>query len=298
MRFSGGLAIRRIRVRAGSTSGSGHPSCNEPKGRVPFMPRSITKRRGFQLLLCSILAGGSTTSVRAVAAQPKALHEPVPATSPDDPPADAPPPTRRGLQLGVRAGYAVPLGQFEGGTSALPDRTEVRQSNDLSRLYGGQFTLLFEVGAKVQDHIFVGGYLGGGLGGAGSDFRSLCGQSGVSCLTSLFRIGFEGQYHFIPDGLVNPWLGFGIGYEAASFSARGPSGEARASTSGVEFADLILGVDFRLTKQVGFGPVLDVSVAQYGNAELQTNGTIRGGELAEKALHSWLTLGARTVFFP
>ncbi len=189
------------------------------------------------------------------------------------------------------------MGQLEGGTSLVQD-TNVRQTNDLSRMYGTQGVLLFEVGAKVHDHIFVGGYLGGGLGGSGSEFQSMCGRSDVSCLSSLLRIGFEAQYHFIPDGLFNPWAGVGLGYEAASLHVRGPGGEANVSASGLELADFMIGADLRVSQKVGLGPVLSASVAQYGTAKIESNGTTRSGDIGDRAIHSWFNLGARAVFFP
>ena len=190
------------------------------------------------------------------------------------------------------------MGQLEGGTSTVYDNPNLRQTNDLSRMYGTQGVVLLEIGAKVQDHIFVGGYLGGGLGGSGSDFQSACGRSGVSCLTSLFRLGFEAQYHFIPDGLINPWVGVGLGYESASLHVRGPGGEAKVSASGIELADLMIGADVRLTQKIGIGPVLSASAAQYSTAELESNGTTKSGDIGDKAIHSWFNLGARAVFFP
>jgi hypothetical protein len=225
---------------------------------------------------------------------------PAPAPSTAERPADdgSPPPARRGIQVGLRAGAALPMGQLEGGTSTVYDNPNLRQTNDLSRMYGTQGVVLLEIGAKVQDHIFVGGYLGGGLGGSGSDFQSACGRSGVSCLTSLFRLGFEAQYHFIPDGLFNPWVGVGLGYESASLHVRGPGGEAKASASGLELADLMIGADVRLTQKIGIGPVLSASAAQYSTAELESNGTTKSGDIGDKAIHSWFNLGARAVFFP
>ncbi len=203
---------------------------------------------------------------------------------------------RRGLQVAADLAYATPIGRLEGGSSARADGT--LRPNDLARIFGPQGMLGFEVGAKVQDHIFVGGYLAGSFGGSGTDFSSLCNQSDVSCLSSVFRLGFAFKYHILPASFVNPWLGVGLGYEGASLNLKGPGGDVSVTASGVEMP-LSLGADIRLSKHLGIGPKVDFTVAQYQRGEIRGSAVAtQRGELDEKAVHSWLTFGARAVFFP
>lgn len=207
------------------------------------------------------------------------------------------PPARRGLQVAADLGYAMPLGRLEGGTSQVGD-SNIRQSNDLARLFGAQGMLTFEVGAKVQDHIYVGGYLAGSFGGVGTDFTSLCDRSDVKCFTDVFRLGFAFKAHLLPASFVNPWLGVGLGYEGAGLTAKGPNGEMSLTASGVELP-LSLGADIRLSKHIGIGPKVDLTVAQYGHAELQgVDGKVTSSSVDDKDIHSWLNVGARAVFFP
>ncbi len=217
---------------------------------------------------------------------------------PGEPPADGAPPAHRGLQVSVDLGFALPLGRFEGGTSTPRDKPTLRQSNDLSRFFGSQGTLVVEVGAKVQDHIFVGGYLGGSLGGSGTDFDSPCGQSNVSCLANGLRFGLIAKYHILPAGFLNPWLGVGVGYEVARFSAKGPGGDASVTATGIEMP-LTAGADIRITKNIGFGPKIDLTVANFVHAEGKSNGAVTSSDTIEnQAIHSWMNLGARVVFNP
>ncbi len=70
------------------------------------------------------------------------------------------------------------------------------------------------------------------------------------------------------------------------------------SAAGWEFAHLMAGVDFRMSKTVGIGPFVDLSVAQYSSANSGASNTTTTTDIKDKALHEWLTLGARLVIFP
>jgi hypothetical protein len=119
-----------------------------------------------------------------------------------------------------------------------------------------------------------------------------------SCLASSFRIGVEIQVHFQPAERLNPWLGYGFGYESLSVSASGGGPEVSRSVNGLEFARLSGGLDVRLSRSFGVGPVLDFAIGQYGHEHQQTNGGAADFSIQDSALHEWLTLGVRGVFFP
>jgi hypothetical protein len=59
------------------------------------------------------------------------------------------------------------------------------------------------------------------------------------------------------------------------------------------------GVDFRLSKDVGIGPLIDFSVGQYTRESVSENGnTLSSGTPSQTALHEWLLIGGRVVIFP
>ena len=63
------------------------------------------------------------------------------------------------------------------------------------------------------------------------------------------------------------------------------------------------GVDFRITRVFGIGPFADFALGQYSGASLKLSAPGRptvdkNGDLANTALHQWLTLGVRVTFFP
>jgi hypothetical protein len=127
--------------------------------------------------------------------------------------------------------------------------------------------------------------------------------SGVDCSAHDIRVGLQGQYRFMPKESVNPWVGLGIGYEwlGGSISANTPLGSVEGSfdVHGFEFLNLQGGADFKVADGVGIGPFLSFSLGEYtdGSVAATGAGTVSGsGELANKSLHEWLTLGVRGAF--
>ncbi|WP_044986327.1 hypothetical protein [Sorangium cellulosum] len=244
-------------------------------------------------------ATGAPAAAEPTGSAPPVMTLGYDAPSFEDPAFDAPPvkepadgalPAARGVQMAVRSGYAIPMGDATGAGA-----------DELSSSFGGQVPVLIEVGVKSGDSVFFGLYAGLGFGGPGSAADAQCSSSGLSCDAQTFRIGPEVQVHLHPAGKVNPWLGYGLGLEISTISMRGPGGNASMSLMGVELAHLMAGVDFRLSSALGAGPVLDLSLAQYSSMTMELNGVeVPGasGQIAETALHAWLSLGARLVLFP
>jgi hypothetical protein len=203
--------------------------------------------------------------------------------------ADQPPPAHSGFQLALRTGYAIPLGSFDDEPGA-----------DMSKIYSGQVPFIVDIGGKIGKYVFLGGYLGLGIGGTGDLLSPACDLSGASCATATFRTGIEVEYNFLPDRLANPWVGYGIGYESSAAGISVPGQSDRSfSGQGIEFAHLLGGVDFRLGRVFGIGPFVDFSVGEYFHAHIDVgNSTALDGSIDQTAIHEWLTFGVRGVFFP
>lgn len=199
------------------------------------------------------------------------------------------PAERVGFQMDIRTGYSIPSGDV---AKTIGTNESVKMSDWAS----GQVPLVVDIGAKVIPMLFVGGYFGFGFGGPAGQLETACNEDGGSCLAVGVRLGAEAQVHFIPAGDVNPWLGYGIGYESLSFSRSGGASSDNDSftLSGWEYAHFMGGVDFRLSRVVGLGPFVDYSLGQYGSA---SDGDV-SVDIPNTSLHSWLTLGVRVVFFP
>jgi len=124
----------------------------------------------------------------------------------------------------------------------------------------------------------------------------------VNCNGLSLRFGGLVQYNIRPAATVNPWVGVAIGYEIARSSGTNGKNSVENRLAGLELAHLMAGVDFRLGPLFGIGPFADFALGQYSTAETVQNAggrvTTLGGDIADSALHEWVTLGARGVFFP
>jgi hypothetical protein len=198
------------------------------------------------------------------------------------------PPPRTGFQMALRSGYMIPFGQATGVPGA-----------DMTNIFSGQVPLILDIGSKLSESFFLGGYVGLGFGGAAGTLGNLCNRVQASCVTASFRLGIEALVYLSPDAATNPWVGYGIGLESTGFNATAGGETVQFAAAGWEFGHLMAGVDFRMSKSVGFGPVVDLSFGQYNHATIQSPGVPQqDGTIANQAMHEWLLVGARVVFFP
>ncbi|HKO50613.1 MAG TPA: hypothetical protein VJV79_22975 [Polyangiaceae bacterium] len=199
------------------------------------------------------------------------------------------PPARKGFQMDIRTGWSMPMGTaFGGGQGLTPSDTR------LWEITSGHVPFIVDIGAKVMPELFVGGYFGLGFGGAGGKTLDACEASHSDCSTVDLHFGVEAQYHILPAGLANPWIGYGLGFE--SFGLRqSANGISRTTTlTGFEFARFMGGVDFRITRVFGVGPFIDLSMASFSRISDGDNSQ----SIDQTRTHTWLTFGARFVLFP
>jgi outer membrane protein W len=237
--------------------------------------------------------GGATGTPSQPPANPPAAPPPVvtapPAAAgdltevPEEKRHDAPPP-HTGFQIAARAGVAIPLG-------------DAAKDTPLSDGLGAQFAAIVDIGGKIVPQVFLGAYLGGNVGAVGSQTSKDCDTvRATGCLGLTYRIGVQVQYHIIPDGKVDPWLGYGIGYEVSRVTGSAPGTTYSTTLVGPEYGHILAGVDFRVTKIFGIGPFVDFSFGKYTNASSEPSG--KSAEIPDKAMHEWLTIGAKFLFFP
>jgi hypothetical protein len=210
-----------------------------------------------------------------VARQARADTEPVPA--------------HHGFQLSLRTGASVPFGNASGTTP-------------MSDAFSLQAPLLVDVGWKPIPQLFVGVFGGTAVGGAAGQVASTCDQLGVNCVGVAFRGGVLAEWNFRPGETLNPWVGYGFGYELGSSSGSSARNRISNSFRGFEFAHVLGGLDFRLQQYFGIGPFVDAALGTYSVAESETNqgGRVakRGGAIEDTAIHVWITFGVRLVLLP
>jgi hypothetical protein len=225
---------------------------------------------------------------------PAATVNPQPAAA--EPPKSAFRPAARGFQAAFRTGLLFPVG----------DATS--QPNDtLASRYAWQVPIAVDLGMRFAQNYFVGGYLGIGFGSTGSDARleRACSdddddlENDIVCSAVTLRAGVEVHYNFRPDQRLNPWVGYGFGFEAASakLSDHAQGYEETVTSSGLTYAQLSAGFDMR--HAVGFGPFVEAAVGSFRRVTTDSGAALTTSRpIDDQALHAWLMLGLRLVVNP
>jgi hypothetical protein len=186
--------------------------------------------------------------------------------------------------------------------------TTAEPRDSLSGRYGWQW-VPFDVGlgAKPIEELYVGGYLNLGVGYEGGDLKTekRCEagddlEDDVSCSSVNVHAGLEVRYSFTPEDSSTGWLGYGIGYTAATESIA-DAGKYRESSTvkGVDWARLSGGFDFRFARGFGMGPFAVFHVGRYVHQRTEIRDVVTfSGAISDAAFHAWLTVGLRMVIFP
>jgi hypothetical protein len=181
-----------------------------------------------------------------------------------------------GLELGVRTGYALPLG-----------RTTGNANDEFSDTTSGVVPIWFDVGCRFNEHMLLGAYLQ--YGSAHSDTTQDC-QTGTCPATDIL-FGGQFHYHLFPDRLVDPWFGIGAGYEILNFTKEG-GGTVDYTLEGFDFFNIQAGADIKIMRNVGIGPFGGLTLGQFSNC----SDSCSMPNIAPQALHEWLTFGIRFVY--
>ena len=194
-----------------------------------------------------------------------------------------------GLELGVRTGYSIPIGNAVGSSGG-------GSSSSLSDLYNGVVPIWIDAGYRFNPHWYVGAFFQYGIGLVNKGSSGLNCGSGVSCSGSDMQLGLDVHYHFTPRMAFDPWIGLGTGYEIAGVSASQGGQSLSGSLSGFEFINVQGGVDFKPSRDFGIGPFVMFALDEYGSCSSSGTGLSGSCTITNTALHEWFTIGARGVF--
>lgn len=216
-----------------------------------------------------------------------------------------PAPHRAQVVLGLRAGYAFPTGEAAGigGFGTFKERD----------LYGGAIPIQVEASWRFNPSFSAGPYLSYGFAWPGSQLKSVVCDQATSC-TGLadIRVGAQAAWSFGLLGPVEPWIGFGAGWETAHFGARNasfptglpppndrtPPDKLEGSLRGWEIS-LQGGADWKASPSLAVGPFIQVQVGQYRVQDVRylAPGTVPGnGGIPTVKSHQFVVVGARGKF--
>lgn len=193
-----------------------------------------------------------------------------------------PPPSRGQLGGALRIGVDTPSGSLYSG-EGIRDQ------------FGRQLSVSGELGVRITPQFLLGGYLGAGFGDAGPRFDAAC--YGSHCGAWSARIGFLAQYDFAPWSTVSPWIGYGVGFTAASTSGDAPGARFEYSYAGIDVARLSAGLDFRPNRTVGMGLYAEWTFGVYRAYHWSEEGlTVAEGSVSDPTVHQWFSIGPRITF--
>jgi hypothetical protein len=181
-----------------------------------------------------------------------------------------------GMSLGIRASYSLPAGN---AVAFSP----------LNDIVSGGVPLTVDLGYRLDRNILVGAYFQASTGFINDlSFVKNC-PTTASCHSNLMRFGIEGIYTFLPQAILAPWVGLGIGYEILNTSFAGTD----RSLGGWEFVNVQLGADYVFSSLFKMGPYAQASLAQYSNS------SANGGpswDVSATSLHMWWQFGVKGTF--
>ena len=192
-----------------------------------------------------------------------------------------------GLDVGARVGYGIPFGNLEYSA------TDSNRDEPLNDFVTGQVPIWIDLGYRLIRSVLVGAYFQYGFA-----FVKDC-PSGVNCSAHDTRLGLQAQRRFLPGEPIDPWVGFGIGYEWLGASQRVGGRETDISFDGFEFANFQAGLDFATVAGLSVGPFASLSLGEYSHISVAPPDLgSGGGDIARKDIHEWLVLGVKAAFDP
>ena len=181
-------------------------------------------------------------------------------------------PSDVGFSFGLRVGYGIPFGNAAG--------------TPLNNVVFGMIPIGVDAGWFFNPHLYAGVYLYYGFGLAAGLGIDTCGEDESGCSAKTVRVGALVHWHFNPSGLLDPWIGGGLGYEALLLSSSNPETIDANQSSGIYgiAATLEGGLDLKPLKYMGLGPYVELAAGPYV-ADSQGDALFQ--------MHGWLTFGVR-----
>jgi hypothetical protein len=182
------------------------------------------------------------------------------------------------LSVGLRAGYARPVGDLEKGLD---------QEDFITR----QVPIQLDIDYRLLLGFTVGVYGSYGFAKAGQTGTG-CDLAGIDCQTAtIYRVGAQATFT-LPFPLVKPWLGAGVGYEWAKVTREGAR---NIGARGPEKLNLQLGIDADLF-HFRVGPFVTWTLGEYRRSSVLNDGD--AVNIVNTANHSYVYYGLRIRFDP
>jgi len=203
--------------------------------------------------------------------------------------AEGPSAGRATVGVGLRLGFALPMGDVSSGGGPLTD------------YFGSAVPVGLDLGYFLDRSWFIGAYGQYGLANTSNDTALLgaCAQRGVSCSGRTLHAGLEtwwlgGQ----PSDRARLWAGFAVGYEWATLRGEDITGSADLTLHGFELVPVQVGVDFSAGSLVTIGPYASIGLGKYSTVAVDSGSGSSSEDIRGTSWHAWVHLGVKATLAP
>ena len=179
----------------------------------------------------------------------------------------------QGLELGMRAGYGVPMG-----------KVDTLEGDSLRQTVSSTIPVGAEIGYRLDSSLLLGVYGVYSFASPAEALSDECSSQGRRCSIGDERVGVQAQIHGSLSNRWDPWVGIGTGYEWMQVH----TGATTLIARGWEIAQVETGVNVKALDSFGLGPFIALAVGEYDTESLP--GT-RTTSVTNKAFHEWLVFG-------
>jgi hypothetical protein len=234
-------------------------------------------------------AAGPPPPVPGPEAAPSEPPPPPPVTEPPAPPeSKKPAKDRLRFEIGGRVGYAVPYGNLA-------------TSSKLKDVFSGTVPGQLDGWLRFPGGLALGLYFGLAAGISGHALDAC-----PNCSALNYRFGLQAARHFNDGGIVDPWLGIGVGWEWASISEQeqiqGYDVTYDNTYTALPELTAQAGIDIG-SDTIAFGPFVSVSYASYSKltskiscSNIGCDDGVSSDSDVDGGGHGWLTLGIRGTY--
>lgn len=188
------------------------------------------------------------------------------------------------LAIDLRSGYAIPYGKISGDV-------------DVAKFVQGHVPLGLNLRWRFTPRFSAGAYLSYGFGLLSDSRADKCSALGAECTASDLRTGLEAELQLSEGRKVTPYLGARFGWESFAFEEDAGINWSRTRNYGWELgaeggATLLERGPLRL------GAFLGVTVGSFYEYRARGAGLDASGDVTDRALHGWVTVGVRASISP
>jgi hypothetical protein len=207
---------------------------------------------------------------------------------------------RPGLQVGARIAGGLGFGNVYDGLGVADGAH-------------ASIPIIIDVGVRPIPQLYVG--LFGQFAPVIEKKNPLSCPEGFDCTVRDWRVGLQADFHPMPHGHIDPYIGFGAGYEILRTSVSGRTNvnvpfvgnrpafvEGTATDRGWEYGAGTLGFDYRVSRSFGVGPFFTATISQYNVHEGQRTVTVGSNQITtdlpsvRHLAHELLFIGLRGSF--